>query len=157
LVPQRTRISVATVALACLSAVLAAGCAGSDELTCADMVLVDWNNGRLGSTHAAGCYRDALDDLPEDARLYTTASEDIKRALRASLAAPRRERHERPATKGEASRRLSGRQRERTPPSAGAGAETSLPPAVALTVALTLAVGAAGVASSAARRRRVRR
>jgi hypothetical protein len=123
------------------------------------MVLADWNNGRLGSTYEPGCYRDALDDLPEDARVYTTASEDIKRALRASLAAraPRRESHEQAGTKGKASRRLSGRQRERTPPHTGAGAQTSLPPAVALTVMLTLAVGAAGVASSAARRRRVRR
>lgn len=174
----RERSSAATVAIACLLALLTAGCAGSEELTCADTVLVDWNNGRLSSAHAPECYRDALEALPEDVRLYTTAPEEIIRALRASLAsrAPGRESakksgHEQAAAPtGRASRRLSGRPRERrTAPAAGEpettaapepgtlGAPTSLPLPVALTATLILVVGAGGVTSSVAKRLRGRR
>jgi hypothetical protein len=158
--------------------VLAAGCAGSEELTCADTVLVDWNNGRLGSQYASECYRDALEGLPEDARLYTTAPEEIKRALRASIVAraARRESAKKPgheqaaAATGGASRRLSGRQRESKPAPGGAESETtaapapgaltgptSLPLPVALTATLILVVCAGGATSSVARRLRVRR
>jgi hypothetical protein len=174
----RERSSAATAAIACLLALLAAGCAGSEELTCADTVLVDWNNGRLSSAHAPECYRDALEALPEDVRLYTTAPEEIMRALRASLAAraPGRESAKKPgheqaaAAAGGASRRLSGRLRERRPAPAAAEAETraapapgavteptSLPLPVALTATLILVVGAGGVASSVAKRLRGRR
>jgi hypothetical protein len=174
----RERSSAATVAIACLLALLAAGCAGSEELTCADTVLVDWNNGRLSSAHAPACYRDALEALPEDARLYTTAPEEIMRALRASLAAraPGRESakksgHEQgAAATGSASRQLSGRARERRSAPAAAEAETtaapapgalteptSLPLPVALTATLILVVGAGGVTNSVAKRLRGRR
>lgn len=174
----RGKSSAATVAIVCLLAVLAAGCAGSDELTCADTVFVDWNNGHLGSDYAPECYRDALEALPEDARLYTTAPEEIERALRASLAAraPRRESAKKPvdeqaaAATGRASRRLSGRQRERKPAPAGAEAETaaapapggltgptSLPVPVTLAATLILVVCAGGVTRSVARRLRARR
>jgi hypothetical protein len=174
----RAKAFAATVAIASLLAVVTAGCAGSEEMTCADSILVDWNNGRLGGTYAPECYRDALRALPEDARLYTTAPEEIKRALRVSLAARalRREsgkkaRHEQAgAGTNRASRQRSGGQHERKPaPEAGeaemtaapapgaATAPTSLPLPVALTVVLILAVCAGGATSSVARRLRVRR
>jgi hypothetical protein len=166
------------VAIASLLAVLTAGCAGAEAMSCADTVMVDWNNGRLGSQYAPDCYREALATLPEDARIYTTASEEIKRALRASLAAraPLRERAKEPGDEqvtpatGKASRHLSGRQRERAHAPAGDEARraaapapgaltapTSLPLPVALTVALILVVGAGGVTGSVARRLRARR
>jgi hypothetical protein len=164
------------VAIACLPAVVASGCAGSEELTCADIVLVDWNNGRLGSEYAPECYRDALEDLPEDARVYTTAPEEIKRALRASLvASAARRARAKPgdapaAATGGGSRRLSGRKGERKPASARVQAETtaapapetvrgptSLPLPVALTATLILVVCAGGLTSLVARRVRVRR
>jgi hypothetical protein len=147
-------------------------------MTCADTVMVDWNNGRLGGQYAPECYRDALEALPEDARLYTTAPEEIKRALRASLAAraPRGESGKNPgreragAATGRASRQLSGRQRERKPSRARAEAQataapapealsapTSLPLPVALAVTLILVVGAGGVTSSVAKSLRLRR
>jgi hypothetical protein len=174
----RTRSSVAAVAIASLLAVVAPACAGSEELTCGDTVLVDWNNGRLGSEYAPECYRDALEDLPEDARVYTTAPEEIKRALRASLVAlaTRRERATRPghepaaAATGRTSRRLSGRQGERKPAPQSADAETtaapapealrgptSLPLPVALTATLILVACAGGLTSSVARRLRAGR
>ena len=53
---------------------------------CAAAVLQDWHNGRLGSTYAPACYRQALSTLPEDIRIYSTAENDINRALLASLA-----------------------------------------------------------------------
>jgi hypothetical protein len=171
---RRTRPAVA-VAIACLLAVAAAGCAGSEELTCGDAVIVDWSDGRLDSEYAPECYRDALETLPEDARLYSAAPEEIRRALRASLVAraPRRDSarepgHGQAAARGGASRQLSGRHREPKPAPGGAEAEataapgaltglTSLPLPVALTLTLIFVICAGAVTSSAARRLRTRR
>jgi hypothetical protein len=150
--------------------VLTAGCSGSEKLSCGDAVMVDWNNGRLGDTYAPECYRDALGAMPEDARLYTTAPEDIKRALRASLAAraPRPESGRNQGRAGEAaagepSRQLSGRQREpkaeaTAAPAPGEQSErTSLPWPVAVMVTLILAACVGGATSSVGRRRHLRR
>jgi hypothetical protein len=153
-------------------AALAPACGGTEAIACGDAVLVDWNNGRLDSTQAPQCYRDALEDLPEDARLYTSATEDIKRALRQSLAAQasRRQSETTPRaapSAGEPSRQLSGRQRERSAggeaatsarPAPGAlNAPTRLPLPVVFTVSLVLLVGAGAATGAAARRLRVRR
>jgi cobalamin biosynthesis Mg chelatase CobN len=163
-------------AAGCLLALVAAGCGASEELTCADLVVVDWNNGRLSNKYAPECYRDALETLPEDVRLYTTAPEAIKRALRASITArtPGRESAEKPAPEneapatGRASRRLSGGQHAHKRASSGktettaapapepTSGPTSLPWSVALTAALILIVCAGGVTTLAARRLRAR-
>ncbi|HEX4747546.1 MAG TPA: hypothetical protein VFU99_11775 [Gaiellaceae bacterium] len=42
----------------------------------------DWaDDGSIGRTYPAPCYQAALETLPEDLRAYTTAAEDIARAL----------------------------------------------------------------------------
>ena len=48
---------------------------------CGEAVILDWSDGRIDRTYAPRCYRDALARLPEDLRAYSTAPEDIQRAL----------------------------------------------------------------------------
>ena len=49
---------------------------------CAQQVLRDWSDdGMIGGSHDASCYRGALRALPEDVRLYSSATDDIRRAL----------------------------------------------------------------------------
>ena len=52
---------------------------------CASRLLDDWKDGRIDQTYPVSCYRDALADLPEDVRVYSTAQSDITRALQARL------------------------------------------------------------------------
>jgi hypothetical protein len=54
--------------------------------TCAKRVIDDWyDNGRVDGTYAVHCYDDAIDDLPRDVRDYSSAKDDIQRALQARL------------------------------------------------------------------------
>lgn len=52
-----------------------------DERACGRTVLEDWSDGRLDTTYSGPCYLAALDGMPEDLRAYTTAHDDITRAL----------------------------------------------------------------------------
>ncbi len=75
-----------TVLIAVLSAVALFGPAATRAATpCGDAVLRDWKDGRVDDDYAPRCYEDALDSLPEDVRAYTTASDDISRAMHARL------------------------------------------------------------------------
>jgi hypothetical protein len=54
---------------------------------CWERLLHDWRaNGRIERTYPISCYRDATANLPEDLRQYSTASEDIRRAMLHALA-----------------------------------------------------------------------
>jgi hypothetical protein len=62
-------------------------------------VLRDWADGTIDRTFPRRCYGDALDNMPEDLRIYSSAEDDIRRALlnvetasgaRAARAQPRR-------------------------------------------------------------------
>ncbi len=48
---------------------------------CWQTVVTDWSDGRIDGTYPIACYRHALRALPEDIRLYSSAVDDIKRAL----------------------------------------------------------------------------
>ena len=52
---------------------------------CGTAVLKDWADGKLDRAYPVKCYQDALDAMPEDMRSYTTAPDDIRRALLARL------------------------------------------------------------------------
>jgi hypothetical protein len=81
------------------------------EPTCAQNVVADWSNdGLIQGTYEIACYRDAMHILPEDVLIYSSAVDDISRAMREALA----EQEAAPAGGGAASesgatRRLSGR------------------------------------------------
>ena len=68
-----------------LAALALAGTAGAAP-SCASRLLADWRDGRIDQTYPVACYRQALAHLPEDVRVYSTAQNDITRALQARLA-----------------------------------------------------------------------
>jgi hypothetical protein len=66
-----------------VAALVSAGTA--DASTCASRLLMDWRDGRIDATYPVACYRDALATMPEDVRVYSSAEDDITRALQARL------------------------------------------------------------------------
>jgi hypothetical protein len=49
---------------------------------CAALVVDDWvDDGLVQGTYRLQCYRDAIDSLPEDMRAYSSAPDDLERAL----------------------------------------------------------------------------
>ncbi len=54
---------------------------------CWKRLINDWYDGRIDRTYPASCYRAAIKNLPEDVEAYSTAREDLERAL---LSAARR-------------------------------------------------------------------
>ena len=52
--------------------------------SCGRAVIDDWyDNGRVDGTYALHCYDDAINTLPRDVRDYSSAKDDIQRALQA--------------------------------------------------------------------------
>jgi hypothetical protein len=52
---------------------------------CWKQVLNDWSNGRPIKVYPLHCYRDAIKNLPEDLRDYSSAADDIQAALQAQI------------------------------------------------------------------------
>jgi hypothetical protein len=52
---------------------------------CWKQVLNDWANGRAIGHYPLHCYREAIKNLPEDARDYSSAADDILAALQAEI------------------------------------------------------------------------
>ena len=79
---MRCRISAA---FAVGSILALCGCGSStasqSERSCGRTVLTDWADGRIDRTYPGPCYLAAIDELPEDVRAYTSAKDDISRAL----------------------------------------------------------------------------
>jgi hypothetical protein len=53
---------------------------------CWKALLNDWYDGRIDQTYASHCYTDAINHLPSDVRTYSSAREDILRALQSAKA-----------------------------------------------------------------------
>jgi hypothetical protein len=79
----RLRLGLFAV-LALLAALSAAQPAGATP-ACATRLLSDWRDGRIDRVYPVECYREALANLPEDLRIYSSAESDITRALQARL------------------------------------------------------------------------
>jgi hypothetical protein len=74
-----------TAALALTVALTLAGPAAA-AASCGKKVIDDWyDNGRVDGTYDLHCYDDAIDALPRDVRDYSSAKEDIERALQARM------------------------------------------------------------------------
>jgi hypothetical protein len=78
--------SLTTVLATTLVAAAASFAAPAEASDCGKAVLKAWDENRLDSSFAPVCYRKALQDLPEDIRIYSSAQDDINRALIASVA-----------------------------------------------------------------------
>jgi len=83
------RLLTLTLVLAAVVVGVGATAAPSAAATkpCWKRLINDWYDGRIDQTYPARCYRDALRNLPEDVDAYSTARDDIERAL---LSAARR-------------------------------------------------------------------
>ena len=72
----------ALVLLAAFVAVLAVASPAGAAKSCGRAVIDDWyDNGRVDGTYALHCYDDAIEILPRDVRDYSSAKDDIQRAL----------------------------------------------------------------------------
>jgi hypothetical protein len=138
--------------------VLATGAVQAPTPSCAETVLNDWYDGALDSIYDPECYQEALRRLPEDVRVYTTAVDDISRAMRQQLAEK-----EEPTEPGAGARSLSGvrktqsREKSATHVAVGQVSEARRPPLPLLLLAsVVLVLGAGAVATVLARRVRRR-
>ena len=67
-------------------AVLVAAAPASGARSCGRQVIDDWyEDGRVDRTYPLHCYDDAIEALPPDVRDYSSAKEDIQRALQFRL------------------------------------------------------------------------
>ncbi len=56
---------------------------------CSSRLLTDWSDGRIDGTYPIRCYRSALESLPADLRIYSSAPDDIAQALSRRIVAAR--------------------------------------------------------------------
>lgn len=75
----------ALLALTAFAAVLVtAAPAAAAPASCARKVIDDWYDGRIDGTYDLHCYTDAIKIIPRDVRDYSSAEDDIRRALQAA-------------------------------------------------------------------------
>lgn len=83
--PGRLAVRALTLATSVLALLVLASPAGAAS-ACGRAVIDDWyEDGRVDGTYAVHCYDDAIDSLPRDVRDYSSAKEDIQRALQARM------------------------------------------------------------------------
>ena len=76
-----------TVLLAPLfAAVLFATGTAAAKAPCWQELINDWYDGRIDKTYAIPCYQQAINHLPADVENYSSARDDIQRALQARIA-----------------------------------------------------------------------
>jgi len=87
-----TSVAKALLAVALLSmALLAVAVRPAAAATpCWKALLNDWYDGRIDQTYASHCYTQAIGHLPSDVQTYSSAREDILRALQSAKARARK-------------------------------------------------------------------
>jgi hypothetical protein len=78
------------LALACIAGSVARPAAAAHKPACWQVLLNDWYDGRIDGTYPIHCYRDALKHLPSDVDTYSSARDDIERALQSARVAARK-------------------------------------------------------------------
>ena len=81
----KVAIMTAFVAAAALGAAVHAPRAEA-ATPCWKLLLNDWYDGRIDQTYAVHCYREAIKHLPTDVQTYSSAHDDILRALQSAIA-----------------------------------------------------------------------
>ena len=83
--PSRPAVRAVVLLAAFLSLLVATAPAGA-AASCGRQVIDDWyDDGRIDGSYKLHCYDDAIEILPRDVRDYSSAKEDIERALQAKL------------------------------------------------------------------------
>lgn len=172
----------ALVLVAVFAALLALAGPASAAKSCGRAVIDDWyEDGRVDGTYALHCYDDAIEILPRDVRDYSSAKEDIQRALQAAKRgedAPPARSDPTPGASGDPDEpTTSPTDTTETPPSAGssdgdgesetiaggvggdndAGSASSVPIPLLILAGLALLLIAAGTAGYVIRRLQARR
>jgi hypothetical protein len=74
--------AIALVATAVAVLVTTGPAAAANKPNCAEQVVADWyDNGRVDYLYPLHCYREAIKSLPPDVKDYSSAKEEIERAL----------------------------------------------------------------------------
>ncbi len=82
--PARGALRTLVLLAAAFGAMLVVASPAGAASSCGRAVIDDWyDNGRVDGTYALHCYDDAIDILPRDVRDYSSAKDDIQRALQA--------------------------------------------------------------------------
>jgi hypothetical protein len=84
---QRTlrNLRVLVSAGAAVASLLVLPAPAAAAVPCWQRVISDWSDGRIDRTYPTACYAAALRHLPTDVKNYTDASDQIRRALFASI------------------------------------------------------------------------
>jgi len=84
---MRPRFVKTFLALTLCMTALALGAAGpaSAAPPCWKALINDWYDGRIDETYPPSCYTEAIQHLPQDVDTYSSAKDDIQRALLAVL------------------------------------------------------------------------
>ena len=83
--PSRRALRAVFVLAAFVSLLVATAPAASAAQSCGRKVLDDWYDGRIDGTYPLHCYDDAIEIIPRDVRDYSSAEDDIKRALQNAM------------------------------------------------------------------------
>ena len=79
------QVVLLTFALAALAAFVPSTAGAA--VPCRDRIYNDWyKDGKIATTYPIACYRDALKNVPTDAKEYSSLAEDIRSALQGALA-----------------------------------------------------------------------
>jgi hypothetical protein len=79
------RATLLLVVVATAGVALLAPAGASAATPCWKRLINDWYDGRIDQPYPVRCYRQAIKNLPEDVKAYSSAREDIRRALLAAF------------------------------------------------------------------------
>jgi hypothetical protein len=82
----KASVCAGLASIALLSVVAQPARAASSGTPCWKVLLNDWYDGRIDGSYPRHCYNDALRHLPADVSTYSSAREDIQRALQSAIA-----------------------------------------------------------------------
>lgn len=100
--PLKTTLALAALGLVALAVSVSPAVAKSKP-ACWQLVINDWYDGTISGKYQLHCYREALRHLPTDSKAYSSAYDDINRALQrriAELAAAKKKHHQTPPANG---------------------------------------------------------
>jgi cobalamin biosynthesis Mg chelatase CobN len=73
------------VLVAALAALAVSAAPAQSATPCWKLLLNDWYDGKIDHVYPIHCYHDAIKHLPTDIKVYSSAADDINRALRQAL------------------------------------------------------------------------
>jgi hypothetical protein len=83
--PRLSRLLPALVAACAAAAVVSAPAPAATP--CWKLLLNDWYDGTINNIYPIPCYHQAIDHLPTDVQVYSSARDDIERALQQAIRA----------------------------------------------------------------------